>query len=277
MRHLLLATDGSYNPASGRGGWAAVFAEQSRVWTISGAERKAVSPHHMELQALAEGLGGLKEPCRVCVFTDDRRVLKHLTEDDKDPDIRALWQLILRRSLPHAVSFEWVKGHDGHPLNEQADRLAALVCTLPLTENGRTSTGKPASKKAAAAERTSPLIVRPALPVTQPSSPQPPVPAEPVKLHLSAGENHTWAVQVSGQNARTQEGVLPEGTFHQRLLTALDAGLFGVLPGSDIQVTPNLNTAWQAIKPAKAHRDLMLSLRQQVKSQRLTLRFGKKT
>ena len=35
-----------------------------------------------------------------------------------------LWQRLLSAKEPHKVSFHWVKGHAGHPLNERCDQLA---------------------------------------------------------------------------------------------------------------------------------------------------------
>jgi len=37
---------------------------------------------------------------------------------------RDLWEELDRLASPHRMSWEWVKGHDGHPENELADTLA---------------------------------------------------------------------------------------------------------------------------------------------------------
>jgi ribonuclease HI len=36
-----------------------------------------------------------------------------------------LWQDLIAAVRPHKVEWVWVKGHDGHPENERADRLAS--------------------------------------------------------------------------------------------------------------------------------------------------------
>jgi ribonuclease HI len=35
-----------------------------------------------------------------------------------------LWQALEEASERHKVKWHWVKGHNGHPLNERADALA---------------------------------------------------------------------------------------------------------------------------------------------------------
>ena len=38
-----------------------------------------------------------------------------------------LWKRLLKAMEPHNVTFEWVKGHDGHQENERCDRLATTA------------------------------------------------------------------------------------------------------------------------------------------------------
>jgi ribonuclease HI len=40
-----------------------------------------------------------------------------------------LWKELDRLNAQHQVTWEWVKGHSGHPMNERADRLA--VAAIP--------------------------------------------------------------------------------------------------------------------------------------------------
>ena len=35
-----------------------------------------------------------------------------------------LWKRLLKAKEPHKVTFIWVKGHDGHEMNERCDYLA---------------------------------------------------------------------------------------------------------------------------------------------------------
>jgi ribonuclease HI len=38
-----------------------------------------------------------------------------------------LWKRLLEAMKPHTVTFVWVKGHDGNPLNERCDQLATAA------------------------------------------------------------------------------------------------------------------------------------------------------
>lgn len=84
------------------------------------------------------GLEALNRPCSVEVYTDSQYVVnafnQHWVEGwlkrgwknaKKEPvKNKDLWQRLLSAKEPHKVSFHWVKGHAGHPLNERCDQLA---------------------------------------------------------------------------------------------------------------------------------------------------------
>ena len=58
--------------------------------------------------------------CRLC--TSDWK------KADKKPVKNVdLWKKLLTLMEPHRVTFEWVKGHDGNPLNERCDSLATTA------------------------------------------------------------------------------------------------------------------------------------------------------
>ncbi|MCQ2501704.1 MAG: ribonuclease HI, partial [Lachnospiraceae bacterium] len=35
-----------------------------------------------------------------------------------------LWKRLLKAAAPHEITWIWVKGHDGHAMNERCDQLA---------------------------------------------------------------------------------------------------------------------------------------------------------
>lgn len=84
------------------------------------------------------GLSALKEPCRVILTTDSRYVADSVSKGwvynwqkknwikskDKPVPNADLWQKLLPLLDRHNVTFNWVKGHAGHPENERCDRLA---------------------------------------------------------------------------------------------------------------------------------------------------------
>ena len=92
----------------------------------------------MELLGVITGLSALKEPCRVILTTDSKYVVDSVTKgwvygwkkkgwikSDKKPALNVdLWEQLLPLLEIHDVTFNWVKGHAGHPENERCDRLA---------------------------------------------------------------------------------------------------------------------------------------------------------
>jgi ribonuclease HI len=93
--------------------------------------------NRMELLAAIEGLRALTKPCRVTVLTDSQYVIKGITtwvfgwkrngwrtSSKGDVVNRDLWEQLLAATEGHQLTWQWVKGHSGHPDNERVDRLA---------------------------------------------------------------------------------------------------------------------------------------------------------
>jgi len=131
-----LFTDGACRGNPGPGGWGAIleFGEQRKE--LYGGEAHTTN-NRMELTAVIRGLEALKRPCQVLVVTDSKYVLQGMTEwiegwkrkgwrtAAKKPVLNSdLWQMLDQLASVHTLSWEWVKGHSGHPMNELADRLA---------------------------------------------------------------------------------------------------------------------------------------------------------
>jgi ribonuclease HI len=93
--------------------------------------------NRMELMAAISALETLSRPSDVVITTDSTYVLKGITQwvagwkargwktAGKQPVKNVdLWQRLDEATSRHAVQWEWVKGHTGHPENERADELA---------------------------------------------------------------------------------------------------------------------------------------------------------
>jgi len=93
--------------------------------------------NQMELMAAITALETLEKPSTVTVFTDSSYVKDGITKwifgwqkngwknAAKKPVKNAqLWQRLQAAEERHNVTWEWVKGHAGHPENERADELA---------------------------------------------------------------------------------------------------------------------------------------------------------
>lgn len=144
MKQIEIFTDGACSGNPGAGGWGAVMRYDGRERELSGGERETTN-NRMELTAVIMALTALKEPCKVTVTTDSRYVADAVTkgwvygwqkknwmrspkDPVKNPD---LWQQLLPLLKTHSVTFNWVRGHDGHPENERCDTLAvAAIATV---------------------------------------------------------------------------------------------------------------------------------------------------
>ena len=129
-------TDGACRGNPGPGGWGAVLRYQGHEKTLYGADPETTN-NRMELMAAIQALEALKRPSRVRLTTDSQYVQKGVTEwlanwkrrgwktsarkPVKNVD---LWKRLDEAMARHDVRWEWVRGHSGHPENEQADALA---------------------------------------------------------------------------------------------------------------------------------------------------------
>ena len=93
--------------------------------------------NRMELMAAIEALNALGRPAAITVVTDSAYVKGGITEwlanwkrrgwktASKSPvKNEDLWRALDEAAARHSVTWEWVKGHAGHPENERADELA---------------------------------------------------------------------------------------------------------------------------------------------------------
>jgi ribonuclease HI len=129
-------TDGSCQGNPGPGGWAAILVSGPHRREITGYE-PATTNNRMELQAAIEGLRNLKQRCAVELYTDSQ-YLKNGMEQwmakwkrngwrtaARQPVKNAdLWEQLDAEAGRHAISWHWVRGHDGHVENERCDYLA---------------------------------------------------------------------------------------------------------------------------------------------------------
>lgn len=116
--------DGSCLGNPGPGGWAAVIVKPGGVSnTVFGGD-PATTNNRMELTAAIEGLRIIPTGMRVVLRTDSQYVVKTMTLGWKRKLNVDLWEKLDREVEQRQVRFEWVEGHAGDPLNEEADRIA---------------------------------------------------------------------------------------------------------------------------------------------------------
>lgn len=137
MKDINIYTDGACSGNPGKGGWGAVLVYKENEKEISGGSADTTN-NRMELTAVIEALKQLKEVCNVTLTTDSKYVCDAVTKgwvyswekngwrkSDKKPALNVdLWEELLPLLEKHNVTFNWVKGHNGHPYNERCDKLA---------------------------------------------------------------------------------------------------------------------------------------------------------
>jgi ribonuclease HI len=143
MKKIEIFTDGACKGNPGPGGWGVVLRMGAHEKEMSGHD-PATTNNRMELTAVIEALRALKSPCDVSLHTDSRYVIDGITKwiigwqkngwknAAKKPVLNAdLWRALLDVKNGHRITWHWVKGHDGHPENERADRLASDAALNP--------------------------------------------------------------------------------------------------------------------------------------------------
>jgi ribonuclease HI len=126
--------DGSCLGNPGPGGWAAVIVKPSGVSrTIYGGD-PATTNNRMELTGAIEGLRMIPTGTRVVLRSDSQYVVKTMNLKWKRKQNADLWEKLDAEIAQRQVKFEWVEGHAGDPLNEEADRHArAAAATAAKT------------------------------------------------------------------------------------------------------------------------------------------------
>lgn len=151
LKKILMHTDGSCIGNPGPGGWGAILSLGEVDREFSGGEAHTTN-NRMEMMAIIQGLSALKERCDVTVISDSKYVIDNIrsvhtwksrgwrTTAKKPVKNRDLWEILDESCIHQQVTFQWVKGHAGHPGNERADTLAndaAKAAEKELREKAR--------------------------------------------------------------------------------------------------------------------------------------------
>ena len=141
MPDLFAYTDGACSGNPGPGGWGALLRAMDGDTVVKERELQGGEPdttnNRMELLAAINALESLSRPSVITIVTDSAYVKNGVTSwihgwkrngwktSNKKPVKNVeLWQRIDEAQKRHTVTWEWVKGHAGHPENERADELA---------------------------------------------------------------------------------------------------------------------------------------------------------
>lgn len=133
---ITLYTDGAASGNPGPGGYGAVLKCGDYEKELSGGYCLTTN-NRMELMAVIVGLEAIKwEKANVTVVSDSTYVVKAINEGWLEKWKRTgfkkaknsdLWLRFIEVAAKHTLTFNWVKGHAGHPYNERCDALAVAA------------------------------------------------------------------------------------------------------------------------------------------------------
>ena len=141
MTDLTAYTDGACSGNPGPGGWGVLLVATNGDKVLKERELNGGEPettnNRMELLAAIEALEALSRPSALTIVTDSAYVKNGVTSwihgwkrngwrtsSKKAVKNEDLWRRLDEAQARHDVTWEWVKGHAGHPENERADELA---------------------------------------------------------------------------------------------------------------------------------------------------------
>ena len=129
-------TDGSCLGNPGPGGWAAIMVWGDHEKLLSGGEDNTTN-NRMELMAAIMALEALTRPVDVTLTSDSSYLKDGITKwimgwkkngwktaAKKPVANQDLWIRLDDAVGAHNVTWAWVKGHAGHPMNERCDDMA---------------------------------------------------------------------------------------------------------------------------------------------------------
>ncbi len=148
-KEVNLYSDGSCLGNPGKGGYGAILEFKGKKQELSGGFSLTTN-NRMELSGVIAGLNKLKEACAVNIYTDSQYVAKAIKQgwlenwkkngwknsQKKPVKNQDLWMELDKALSRHNVTFNWIKGHAGHPENERCDELARTSASAEnLTED----------------------------------------------------------------------------------------------------------------------------------------------
>jgi ribonuclease HI len=126
-------TDGAAKGNPGNGGYGVVLRFDGKVKELSQGFRLTTN-NRMELLAVIVGLESLKTNKFPIVITSDSKYVIDAIEKKwvyewqkkgfKGKKNEDLWRRFLQISSSFKITYNWVRGHNGHPENERCDFLA---------------------------------------------------------------------------------------------------------------------------------------------------------
>lgn len=99
-------------------------------WKAVGEYLGNATNQQAEIAAAAIGLESLKEACAITLMSDSRYVVETMGGTWKRKTNHDWWRRLDNAAARHQITWTWVKGHDGHVVQEVADTMARKLALL---------------------------------------------------------------------------------------------------------------------------------------------------
>lgn len=132
MKNVTIVCDGS-SLGNGRGNPRAAAVAVlgfKGLWKAVGEYLGAATNQQAEIAAAAIGLENLKEACTVTLMSDSRYVVETMGGTWKRKTNHDWWKRLDAAARKHQITWMWVKGHNGHDVQEVADSMARKMAEL---------------------------------------------------------------------------------------------------------------------------------------------------
>jgi ribonuclease HI len=132
MKEVTIVCDGSSlgnGKGSARAAAIAVLGYRG-YWRAFGEYLGSATNQQAEIAAAEIGLRSLTEPCKVRLMSDSRYVVETMTGNFRKKTNLEWWARLDRAARKHEITWQWVKGHAGHEIQEIADKMARKAAEL---------------------------------------------------------------------------------------------------------------------------------------------------
>jgi len=132
MKQVTIVCDGS-SLGNGRGDTRAAAVAVlgfKGYWKAVGEFLGNATNQQAEIAAAWIGLKNLKEPCKVHVLSDSRYVVETMNGNFRKKTNLDWWDKLEKAASKHEITWEWMRGHAGHEIQEIADKTARKIAGL---------------------------------------------------------------------------------------------------------------------------------------------------
>lgn len=137
MKNVTIVCDGS-SLGNGKGdprAAAVALLGYKGIWKGFGEYLGKATNQQAEIVAASLGLENLKEPCNVKILSDSKYVVETMGGTWKRKMNHEWWSRLDKAAAKHKIKWQWVKGHNGHIVQEVADSMARKMAEIGRVDN----------------------------------------------------------------------------------------------------------------------------------------------